>query len=87
MHKIKKWLYHTNIIRPMSQAGTPKDNAITESLNGGIKKELVTVFRYWKWDNLEKEIEDYIKYFNNERPAYALNHKSPVQYKTELGFG
>ncbi|MBE5949839.1 MAG: IS3 family transposase, partial [Lachnospiraceae bacterium] len=28
-----------------------------------------------------------VKYFNNERPAYALNYKSPVQYRTELGFG
>lgn len=76
-----------NIIRSMSRAGTPKDNAIIESINGWIKAELVTDFRYWEWDNLEKGIEDYIKYFNNERPAYALNYKSPVQYKTELGFG
>ena len=71
----------------MSRAGTPKDNAIIESINGWIKTELVSDFRYWEWDNLEKGIESYIKYFNNERPAYALNYKSPVQYKTELGFG
>ncbi|MBQ2729171.1 MAG: IS3 family transposase, partial [Clostridia bacterium] len=25
-------------------------------------------------------------YYNNERPAAALGYKSPVQYKTELGF-
>ena len=75
-----------NIIRSMSRAGTPKDNAIIESINGWIKTELVSDFRYWEWDNLEKGIECYIKYFNNERPAYALNYKSPVQYKTELGF-
>ena len=76
-----------NIIRSMSRAGTPKDNAIIESINGWIKTELVSDFRYWEWDDLEKGIESYIKYFNNERPAYALNYKSPVQYKTELGFG
>ncbi|MBE6029071.1 MAG: IS3 family transposase, partial [Clostridiales bacterium] len=28
----------------------------------------------------------YIAYYNNERPAYALHYKSPVQYKTEMGF-
>ena len=76
-----------NIIRSMSRAGTPKDNAIIESINGWIKAELVTDFKYLEWDNLEEVIERYVKYFNNERPAYALNYKSPVQYKTEQGFG
>ncbi|MBR0416363.1 MAG: IS3 family transposase [Firmicutes bacterium] len=31
-------------------------------------------------------ISSYINYYNNERPAYALQYKSPVQYKTEMGF-
>ena len=30
--------------------------------------------------------DDYVYYFNNRRPAAALGYKSPVQYKTELGF-
>ena len=41
----------------------------------------------------EGDIEDvpllldrYVHYFNNRRPAAALGYKSPVQYKTELGF-
>ena len=76
-----------NIIRSMSRAGTPKDNAIIESLNGWIKAELVSDFRFWEWDNIEELIETYVKYYNNERPSYALNYKSPVQYRTELDFG
>jgi len=27
-----------------------------------------------------------VDYYNNERPAYALNYKSPLQFKTEMGF-
>ncbi|MBQ3529688.1 MAG: IS3 family transposase, partial [Oscillospiraceae bacterium] len=27
-----------------------------------------------------------VHYYNYERPAAALGYKSPVQYKTELGF-
>ena len=76
-----------NIIRSMSRAGTPKDNAIIESINGWIKAELVTDFKFWKYENLEELIQTYVEYFNKERPAYALNYKSPVQYKTEQGFG
>ena len=33
-----------------------------------------------------KTIKEFIKYFNNDRLAYALNYKSPIQYRTELGF-
>lgn len=32
------------------------------------------------------EIYDCNDYFNIRRPASALGYKSPVQYKTELGF-
>ncbi|MBQ4332215.1 MAG: IS3 family transposase [Clostridia bacterium] len=31
-------------------------------------------------------LDRYVDYFNNHRPAAALGYKSPVQYKTELGF-
>ena len=31
-------------------------------------------------------LDTYVHYFNNRRPAAALGYKSPVQYKTELGF-
>lgn len=30
--------------------------------------------------------DEYVYYFNNRRPSAALCYKSPVQYKTELGF-
>lgn len=76
-----------NIIRSISRAGTPTDNPIIESLNGWIKAEFVTDFRYWEYEDFNKFIEDYVYYFNNQRPAYALNYQSPVQYRIEQGFG
>ena len=75
-----------NIIRSMSRVGTPTDNPIIESLNGWIKAELVTDFRYWEYDNLYALIDEYVFYFNNIRPAYALQYKSPVQYRIAQGF-
>lgn len=75
-----------NIIRSMSRKGTPTDNPIIESINGWIKEEMVTDFKYYKADNLFDFIDKFIYYYNNERPAFALNYKTPIQYKTELGF-
>ena len=31
-------------------------------------------------------LDQYVFYFNNKRQHAALGYKSPVQYKTELGF-
>lgn len=75
-----------NITRSMSRSGTPTDNPIIEAINGWIKEELYYDFNYHKVDDLPKLINEYIIYFNNERTAYALNYKTPIQYKRELGF-
>ena len=75
-----------NILRSMSRAGTPTDNPIIESLNGWIKAELITDYEYWKCNDIYNLIDEYVHYFNNHRQAYALDYKSPVQYRTEQGF-
>lgn len=76
-----------NIIRSMSRVGTPTDNPIIESINGWIKEEMRIDFACWKEDNIFDFVDQYVKYYNNQRPAYALKYQSPVQYRTERGFG
>ena len=70
-----------NITRSMSRAGTPTDNAAMESINGWIKTEMKLDF-HLIGDDIEREIEEYIKFYNEERPAYALNYLTPKQYRT-----
>ena len=77
---------HYNILRSMSKVGTPTDNAIIEALNGWIKEELYLDFALETAEDVPKLLDEYVYYFNNRRPADALGYKSPVQYKTELGF-
>lgn len=75
-----------NIIRSMSRGGTPTDNPVIESLNGWIKEELYVDFNLDKAEDVPQLLDQYVNYYNNERAAAALNYKSPIQYKTELGF-
>ena len=65
----------------MSRAGTPTDNSSMESINGWIKAELFTDFHVTGEREVKDEIDDYIRFFNEERPAYALNYLTPKQYK------
>ena len=53
------------VARSMSRAGTPTDNAAMEAINGWIKAE----------------IDDYIAFFNEQRPAYSLNYLTPVHFR------
>ena len=75
-----------NILRSMSKAGTPTDNPIIEALNGWIKEELYLDFHLATAEDVPKLLDEYVYYFNHNRPASALGYKSPVQYRTELGF-
>lgn len=75
-----------NIEWSMSRAGTPTDNPKIESLNGWIKQELIYDFKMFDCTDIYKLIADYVYYFNNERYAYALQYKNPIQFKSELGY-
>ena len=70
----------------MSRVGTPTDNPIIEALNGWIKEELFLDFDLAHAKDIPALLDSYVNFFNNERPAAALGYKSPVQYKTKLGF-
>lgn len=70
-----------NIIRSMSRAGTPTDNGAMESINGWMKAELFTDFHITGKTNVKDEIDEYIRFFNEERPAYSLNYLTPKQFK------
>ena len=70
----------------MSRAGAPTDNPVIESINGWIKDEIYSEGWHKRFSSAKEMISAYVIYYNNVRPAYALQYKSPVQYKTEMGF-
>ena len=74
----------TNIVRSMSRAGKPTDNPVNESLNGWIKEELFIDFHINECrsrEGVNSTIEHYVKYFNEQRPCYAINYDTPVNYR------
>jgi putative transposase len=79
-------LFDHTIKRSMSRIATPTDNPIVESLNGWIKDELKFDLKFYQSDNPVQLIKDYVEYFNRERQAYSLKYKTPIQYRTELGY-
>jgi len=70
-----------NIVHSMSRAGTPTDNAAMEATKGWIKAELFIDFHVTGNENVEEAVDNYIVFFNEQRPAYSLNYLTPRQYR------
>ena len=70
----------------MSRVATPTDNSKIEAINGWIKAEMYSEGWHRRYDTAEDMVKAFVDYYNNARPAYALNYKSPLQFKTEMGF-
>lgn len=75
-----------NIKRSMSRIATPTDNPIIESKNGWLKKEIFIDFNPNDYETVEEFIEAVIYDHNYLRPSFALNYKTPIEYRTQLGF-
>jgi len=72
-------MYH--IDHSMSRAGTPTDNAAMEAINGWIKAEMFMDFHVTGEKPVTQEVDEYVRFFNEERPAYSLGYLTPKQYK------
>ena len=73
-----------NVVRSMSRAGTPTDNAAMEAINGWIKAEMFMDFHVTGNTSVEQEVDDYIVFFNEQRPAYSLSYLTPKQFREQF---
>ena len=74
----------TNIVRSMSRAGKPTDNPVNEALNGWIKEELFMDFKIEQCrtrDEVKALIERYVRFYNEQRPCYAIGYDTPANYR------
>lgn len=81
MVQYQKILEGQNIKQSMSRKGNCLDNAIVENFFGTLKSELYYLKKYKSVDELKKDINEYIQYYNKERISLALNGMSPTQYR------
>ena len=75
-----------NVTQSMSRAGTPRDNAVMESVFGWFKDFLKADFFPYSSEPIEVVLAKAVHEFNFHRPSHKLHYKSPVQFKLEQGF-
>lgn len=79
----QKKLKENGIGQSMSRRGNCWDNAPQESFFGHLKDE-THIKECETFEDLQKEIDDYIDYHNNYRPQWNLKKMTPVKYRNHL---
>lgn len=76
------------IVRSMSRKGCSPDNSAMEGFFGRLKNEF---FYYRDWDGTSREefirmLDDYMVYYNAERPKASLGWLSPMEFRRAVGW-
>ena len=81
MKQYQHLLKGKGIRQSMSRKGNCLDNSLAENFFGLLKSELFYMKEYKTIEELERDIIEYIDYYNNKRIKGKLKGMSPVQYR------
>ena len=78
-------LEEKGIIKSMSRKGNCLDNSPMENFFGKMKNEMFYGYEYTfnTLEELKKEMENYISYYNNQRITEKLKGLTPVEYRNQ----
>jgi transposase InsO family protein len=79
-HEFRKVLKDAGVTQSMSRRGICLDNAPIESFFGHFK-DLAEIKDCKTYEEVQKEVNRVMEYYNNERPQRALNKKPPAEYR------
>jgi len=83
MPEWSRMLQQSNVAQSMSRKGNCLDNAAMESFFATLKSEFFHPNQFDSIDNLRDGIDEYIRYYNNDRIRMKLKGLSPVKYRTQ----
>ena len=72
------WAYAHNVVWDFSRPGKPTDNAFIESFNGRFRAECLNAHWFLTLDDAQQKLEDWRRYYNEERPHGAIGKKAPI---------
>jgi len=83
MEPYKKWLKDKGIIQSFSRKGNCMDNSLMENFFGIMKNEMFygEEASFKTLDELKAAMEDYIRYYNEERISTKRKGLTPLQYR------
>ena len=72
------WAYQRGVTLDFSRPGKPTDNAFIEAFNGRFRAECLNAHWFLSLADARKKLEDWRRYYNEERPHGAIGQKPPI---------
>lgn len=69
-----------------TMVNTPKGNAVIERFFKSLKQECVWQHRFASYEEAKTMIDEYVKFYNEERPHQTLNYAAPEVYYEQEGY-
>ena len=79
------WAYQRGVTLDFSRPGKPTDNAFIEAFNGRFRAECLNAHWFMSLADAQKKLEDWRKYYNEERPHGAIGQKTPISVLNHAG--
>jgi putative transposase len=83
MKGYQRTLKQNGITQSMSRKGNCYDNCVIENFFGLLKTEFFHNQSFTSVEHFQKELDQYIDYYNNSRIKVKLKGLSPVQFRTQ----
>ena len=80
---LNDYLKSLQITHSFSRAYVPYDNSVMESFFASLKREELYRKKYRSEREFYKAVEDYIEFYNEQRPHAKLQYKTPNQKECE----
>jgi putative transposase len=72
------WAYQRGVTLDFSRPGKPTDNAFIEAFNGRFRAECLNAHWFLSLADAQKKVEDWRRYYNEERPHGSIGNKPPI---------
>ncbi len=80
-----KLLQQGGVKQSFSRSGRPCDNAVAETFFASFKREEAYRRDYSSEADFRKSVDEYVRFYNEQRPHQTLAYKSPVRFEELYG--
>ena len=80
-----KLLQQGGVKQSFSRSGRPCDNAVAETFFASFKREEAYRRDYSSEADFRKSVDEYVQFYNEQRPHQTLAYKSPVRFEELYG--
>jgi putative transposase len=77
--------YRRGVTLDFSRPGKPTDNALIEAFNGRFRAECLNAHWLLSLADAQKKVQDWRKYYNEERPHGSIGNKPPILLQNRDG--